>query len=71
MGDIITLNAPISATEAERHRFETWVRRGTLRGDELSKALTRTKGGAYIQRTTRAAWLAWQARGAFDALGGQ
>lgn len=68
MAEIVQLNQPISATEAERQRFEAWA--GThLRGDERTSILARSKGGDYVLGTARAGWAAWQARGLFIIAG--
>lgn len=60
MGEVVTLDQPISLTEAERQRFEKWVSIA-FRTDEASSVLARSRGGDYVLRTARAAWSAWQA----------
>jgi hypothetical protein len=63
MGNVVKLNQPQSATEAERQRFEKWAS-SDLRGPmEASTLLARSRGGEYVLGTARAAWAAWQARG--------
>ena len=60
MGEVVTLDQPISQTEAERQRFEKWAG-SAFRTDEASSVLARSRGGDYVLPTARAAWSAWQA----------
>lgn len=62
MAEVVELKQPISATEAERQRFESWAG-SQSRLDEASSLLARSKGGDYVNRVARGAWAAWQARG--------
>lgn len=56
---VVNLDQPISATEAERQRFERWAS-GALRGpNEASTLLARSRGGDYVLLSARAAWAAW------------
>lgn len=59
---VVTLKQPLSATEADRQRFEAWAGKMSP-AHEASSLLARSKGGDYVNRVARGAWAAWQARG--------